>query len=161
MARYKIIDRSPRFLPVVLDAQLMSGSFEYALDYLIDHELDLSALDRRYRNDDTGSSRHETNTVEDNGLGVQRTQKLATEAARIHDFLAKHKERRSRKGAIRKSNTTDNDSAKMATSKGVIQGYTGVAAVDSRHQIIVAANALGSGSEQEILRGYPRFCVNG
>ena len=46
MARYKIIDRSPRFLPVVLAAQLMSGSFEYALDYLIDHELDLSALDR-------------------------------------------------------------------------------------------------------------------
>ena len=33
MARYKIIDRSPRFLPVVLDAQLMSGSFENALDF--------------------------------------------------------------------------------------------------------------------------------
>ena len=30
MARYKIVDRSPRFLPVVLEAQLMSGSFEYA-----------------------------------------------------------------------------------------------------------------------------------
>ena len=30
MARYKTVDRSPRFLPVVLDAQLMSGSFEYA-----------------------------------------------------------------------------------------------------------------------------------
>ena len=43
MARYKIVDRSPRFLPVVLDAQLMSGSFEYALDYLVDHHLDLSA----------------------------------------------------------------------------------------------------------------------
>ena len=27
MARYKIVDRSPRFLPVVLEAQLMSGSF--------------------------------------------------------------------------------------------------------------------------------------
>lgn len=26
MAHYKIIDRSPRFLPVVLDAQLMSGN---------------------------------------------------------------------------------------------------------------------------------------
>ena len=59
MPRYKIIDRSPRFLPVVLDAQLMSGSFEYALDYLIDHELDLSALDRRYRNDDTGSTAYD------------------------------------------------------------------------------------------------------
>ena len=275
MARYKIVDRSPRFLPVVLDAQLMSGSFEYALDYLIDQQLDLSTLDARYHNDATGStaydprvllkiillaysrgiissrsieracrenvlfmaisgdcapqfttlakfvrelrseiselftqvlltcdaqgligrqmfaidgvklpsnaakkrsgthaelarqaermeaavttiltahqSRDETNAVEDSGLDVQRTQKLATEAARIRAFLSKHKERRSCKGAIRKSNTTDNDSAKMATSKGVIQGYTGVAAVDAQHQIIVAAVALGSGSEQEIL----------
>ena len=48
MARYKVIDRSPRFLPVVLDAQLMPGSFEYALDYLVDNELDLSRLDERY-----------------------------------------------------------------------------------------------------------------
>lgn len=39
----------------------------------------------------------------------------------------------------------------MATSKGVIQGYTGVAAVDSQHQIIVDAQAHGTGSEQELL----------
>lgn len=43
---------------------------------------------------------------------------------------------------MRKSNRTDNESAKMATGKGVIQGYTGVAAVDSQHQSIVAAQAL-------------------
>jgi len=49
----RAINRSPRFLPVVLDAQLMSGSFEYALDYLIDHPLDLGTLDARYRNNDT------------------------------------------------------------------------------------------------------------
>ena len=42
MARYKIIDRSSRFLPVVLEAQLMSGSFEYALDYLIDQQQSMS-----------------------------------------------------------------------------------------------------------------------
>ncbi len=42
MARYKLVDRSPRFLPIVLDAQLMAGSCEYALDYLIDNEIDLS-----------------------------------------------------------------------------------------------------------------------
>ena len=276
MARYKIVDRSPRFLPVVLDAQLMSGSFEYALDYLIDHQLDLRNLDRRYRNDDTGStaydprvllkiillaysrgmissrsieracrenvlfmaisgdcapqfttlakfvrelrseitelftqvlmtcdaqgligrqmfaidgvklpsnaakkrsgthtelarqaermeasvtamlaahqSRDEANRAEDDEPdNTQRIDRLAHEAARTRNFLAIHKERRSRKGAIRKSNTTDNDSAKMATSKGVIQGYTGIAAVDARHQIIVAAHAHGSGSEQEAL----------
>ena len=39
----------------------------------------------------------------------------------------------------------------MATSKGVIQGYTGVVAVDSRHQIIVEAQAHGTGSEQDLL----------
>jgi hypothetical protein len=39
----------------------------------------------------------------------------------------------------------------MATGKGVIQGYTGAAAVDAQHQIIVEAQAHGTGSEQEIL----------
>ena len=41
---------------------------------------------------------------------------------------------------MRQSNRTDADSAKLATGKGVIQGYTGVAAVDSQHQIIVGAD---------------------
>ena len=53
MARYKVVDRSPRLLPIVLDAQLMAGSFEYALDYLIDHEIDLSGIAKRYVNDET------------------------------------------------------------------------------------------------------------
>jgi hypothetical protein len=55
------------------------------------------------------------------------------------------------KGAVRKSNRTDNESAKMATAKGVIQGYTGVATVDQAHQIIVDAQAHGTGAEQELL----------
>ncbi|MEO6015871.1 MAG: transposase [Polaromonas sp.] len=46
---------------------------------------------------------------------------------------------------------TDPDSAKMATSKGVIQGYAAQAAVDSAHQIIIAADVIGSGSEQAML----------
>ena len=55
------------------------------------------------------------------------------------------------KGQELKSNLTDPDSAKMATSKGVIQGYAAQAAVDSAHQIIVAADVIGSGSEQAML----------
>ena len=54
-------------------------------------------------------------------------------------------DRRGAKGSIRKSNRTDNESAKMATGKGVIQGYTGVAAVDGKHQVIVEAQAHGTG----------------
>jgi len=39
----------------VLDAQLVAGSFEYALDYLIDNEIDLSGVAKRYANDETGA----------------------------------------------------------------------------------------------------------
>ena len=55
MARYKVIDTSPRFIAVDLQRQLVPGTFEHALNYLIDHEIDLSGFDGRYRNDTTGS----------------------------------------------------------------------------------------------------------
>lgn len=277
MARYKHIDTSPRFLAVDLQRQLLPGTIEYALNHLLDHEIDLSDFDVRFSNDETGaaayppamllkvvlfaysqgivSSRaieracrehitfialsgdtcpHFTtianfiSTLEDDvahvfsqvlficdrqGLigremfaidGVklpgnaskvksgtradfehqaakleaaartmlarhreqderavepdlqtkelQRIERLQADAAQLRDWLTTHPEdRKGSKGAVRKSNRTDNDSAKMATSKGVIQGYTGVAAVDAKHQIIVEAQAHGTGSEQELL----------
>ena len=81
----------------------------------------------------------------------EQLQALKREAQSIRAFLQSNPQRRSGKGPERKSNLTDNDSAKMATGKGVIQGYTGAATVDARHQIIVAAQAHGSGSEQSLL----------
>lgn len=33
----------------------MPGSFEHALDHLIDTEVDLSGIAKRYRNDETGA----------------------------------------------------------------------------------------------------------
>jgi len=277
MARYKHIDTSPRFLAVDLQQQLLPGTFEHALSYLIDKELDLSRFDARFKNDATGaaayppamllkvvlfaysmgivSSRniesacrnHVTfialsgdsqphfttiagfvSTLGDDIANVfsqilficdkqgligremfaidgvklpsnaskaksgtradferqavklekaaktmlerhrqedqrasepdlpakeaQRISRLQSEAAQIRSWLASNpKDRKGSKGATRKSNRTDNESAKMATSKGVIQGYTGVAAADAKHQIIVEAQAHGTGSEQELL----------
>jgi len=277
MARYKPIDTSPRFIAVDLERQLLPGTFEHALNHLIDHELDLSGFDTRYKNDLTGaaayppamllkivlfaysqgivssrgieracreqvtfialsgdSAPHYTTIAafvsglgddiaklfgqvlylcdcqgligremfaidgvklpsnaskarsgsradferqadkletaaqamlarhrENDALPVessldakahQRIERLQKAAAQLRDWLAANPaERKGSKGSIRKSNRTDNESAKMATSKGVIQGYTGVAAVDSRHQIIVVAQAHGTGSEQELL----------
>jgi hypothetical protein len=40
----------------------------------------------------------------------------------------------------------------MKTSKGTIQGYNGVAAVDKKHQIIVDAQAFGEGQEHHTLK---------
>jgi hypothetical protein len=56
MARYKHIDTSPRFIAVDLERQLLPGAFEHALDYLIDHEIDLPGFDARYQNDATGAA---------------------------------------------------------------------------------------------------------
>lgn len=277
MARYKTIDISPRFIAVDLERQLLPGTFEHALNHLIDHELDLSGFDIHYRNDLTGaaayppamllkvvlfaysqgivSSRGIARACREHitfialsgdsaphfttlaafvsGLGddiaklfaqvlylcdrqgligremfaidgvklpsnaskarsgtradferqarkleaaahtmltrhrendalpvepdlvqktVRRIERLQGDARQLRDWLAANPEdRKGSRGSIRKSNRTDNDSAKMATSKGVIQGYTGVAAVDDRHQIIVEAQAHGTGSEQELL----------
>lgn len=81
-----------------------------------------------------------------------RIARLEQDAAKLRTWLAAHPDdRRGPKGTVRKSNRTDNDSAKMATGSGVIQGYTGVAAVDAGYQIIVDAQAHGTGSEHEVL----------
>jgi len=55
MARFKVVDMSPRFLAVVLEQQLVPGTFEYALHALIDSEFDLSALSAKFKNDATGA----------------------------------------------------------------------------------------------------------
>jgi len=52
----------------------------------------------------------------------------------------------------RKSNVTDNESAKMPTSHGVVQGYTGVASVDDKSQVVVHAEAFGESQEHELLK---------
>ncbi|KAB7619449.1 IS1182 family transposase [Alkalilimnicola sp. S0819] len=277
MPRFKPIHKGLKMLPVDLDQQISPGTFEHALCYLVDHELDLSAFEARYRNDACGASAfapavllkivllaysrglrssrrieaacresvlfmavsgdaqpHFTTiaafisemgdlaaklfaqvlTICDRqGLigremfaidGVKlpanaskaksgtradferqarkmeaaakamldghrqadaapadrseaerearALSRLQREAAQLRAWLVDNPEdRKGARGGIRKSNRTDNDSAKMATSKGVIQGYTGVATVDERAQIIVDAQAHGTGSEQELL----------
>ena len=277
MAHYKHIDTNPRFIAVDLQRQLLPGTFEHAMNHLLDHELDLSGFDARFCNDLTGaaayppamllkvilfaysqsivSSRHieracrehvtfialsgdtqphfttiagfvsslgddiariftqilyicdrqgligremfaidgvklpsnaskaksgtradferqagkletaarvmlerhreeDQKTVEPDlrTKEIQRITRLQTDATQLRQWLVQHPEdRKGSKGSIRKSNRTDNESAKMATSKGVLQGYTGVAVVDAKHQIIVEAQAHGTGSEQELL----------
>jgi len=277
MARYKRIDTSPRFLAVDLERQLLPGTFEHALNYLIDHEIDLKGFDARYCNDLTGAAAYSpamllkvvlfaysrgmvssraieracrehvtfialsgdsaphfttlaafVSTLSDEiaplfgevlllcdrqGLigremfaidgvklpsnaskaksgtraefreratkleaaaqamlarhrendalpiepdladkAARHIKRLTTDAAQMRQWLSANPEdRKGAKGKIVKSNRSDNESAKMATSKGVIQGYVGVAAVDAQHQIIVEAQAHGTGSEQALL----------
>ena len=56
MARYKDAHYDQdKFIPVSFQKQIIPGTFEYTLSYLIDHELDLSVFDSLYQNDETGA----------------------------------------------------------------------------------------------------------
>jgi hypothetical protein len=55
MAKYKHIDTQPRLIAVDLCRPLLPGTFEYAVNHLLDHEIDLSHFDARFRNDATGA----------------------------------------------------------------------------------------------------------
>jgi transposase len=276
MPRYKPVELNPRFIPVVLEEQILPGTFEFALNHLVDNELDLTRLDAKFKNDITGASAYDPRVmlkiillaysrgilssreiadackknvlfmaisgdsepcfahiakfVRELNVDIQplfkqllmicdrmgligkelfaidgvklpsnaskersgthaellhragRLEKAANRILELHqqqdkmqqqptlsdkrqaqvealrkqaqltrEFVAKTKPKLNAHGKELKSNITDNDSAKMATSKGVIQGYAGQAVVDNKHQIIVAAEVLGSGSEQAAL----------
>ena len=56
MARYKEYDYSQsKLIPISFDKQILPETFEHTLNYLIDTDLDLSAFDLCYKNDDTGA----------------------------------------------------------------------------------------------------------
>ncbi len=278
MPRYKDYDyRQSKILPVSFDRQILPGTFEDSLTYLIEHELDLSVFDGRYTNDEGGrpaydpaillkivflaysrgitSSRKIAALCEENVLfmaisadtqphfttisdfvsscpeeigsifqqvvlicdelgligremfvidgckmpsnaskewsgtradlkkkqkkingairrilkkhresdekeldeGIRKREKrqlktLRKASRKIREFLAESEEKVGASGKPIQSNVTDNESAKMKTGHGVIQGYIGVAAVDSEHQVVVHAEAHGQPQEHELLK---------
>lgn len=87
---------------------------------------------------------------------VQREQKkletLRQRYKKITEWDDDNEDRRGPTGNVIQSNITDNESAKMMTSHGVVQGYNGVAVADSKHQVVVHAEAFGSGQETHILK---------
>lgn len=88
----------------------------------------------------------------------QRHEKAMATLNKAHDkidhFLKNNEPRmgQGKRSKEVKSNITDNDSAKMTTSKGTIQGYNGVASVDAYCQVIIDGQAFGEGQEHHVLQ---------
>ena len=56
MAKYKPYSYAQgQLIPVMFSKQIQPGTFEFTLNHLIDHELDLSYFDSRFINDETGA----------------------------------------------------------------------------------------------------------
>lgn len=277
MARYKPYSYAQgKFIPVCFEKQILPGTFEYSLNYIIDNELDLAIFDERYKNEETGASAYDPRillkivlfaysrgivhsrriaqaceenvifmalscdtkphftTIADfvstmhkeitrlfrevllvcddmgligkemfaidgcklpsnaskewSGTKADFEKKAAKMEKAIENILRKHREedqhqteskvreseekfveainkrvskirewmnenddKPGKTGKPRKSNITDNESAKMKTHRGVIQGYDGVAATDGKHQVIVQAQAFGDAQEHDLL----------
>jgi len=277
MARYKDYSyEQTKLIPIAFSQQILPGTFEYTLNYLIDNEFDLTVFEQRYHNDETGAPAYDPaillkivlygysrgmmssrqierccrdniifmalladshphfTTIADfisssseqiielfrdvllicNEMGLIGREMFAVDGCKLPSnaskewsgtkeelknkqqkmeravryLVEKHKEMDSntdpdpvvereqsqietlrarvkklkgwlkqnedkvgKSGKPRKSNLTDNESAKMKSSHGVIQGYDGVAAVDRKYQVVVHAEVFGDPQEHELL----------
>ena len=77
----------------------------------------------------------------------KRIKRLKQKADRIEQFLSENEPKIGSRGKEIQSNVTDNESCKMATSHGVVQGYNANALVDEEHQVVVHAEVFGKGED--------------
>ena len=87
MARFKPIHKGLKLLPVDFDRQVQPGSFEFALCYLVDHELDLTDCRNRYKNDTEGASAFDPEAVTRRLLGEGATKRDVMIPVRWPSFI--------------------------------------------------------------------------
>jgi transposase len=80
----------------------------------------------------------------------KRERRFQLQVERLNQFLEEQKPKYGSEGKEIQSNVIDNESVKMPTSHGVIQGYNAQALVDSKHQVILAAEAFASQDHENI-----------
>lgn len=80
--------------------------------------------------------------------------KITAKADKVKDYLKSNEPKIGSRGKEIQSNITDNQSAKMKTSKGVIQGYNAMAMVDGKNQIIIHAEAHGGIAESQFTQEF-------
>jgi transposase len=106
-----------------------------------------SLLEAHARADQEGATASVAESRDEPDKMQEQIERIEKQAARIANFLAQSEPRRGKRGKELQSNVTDKDSAKMQTAHGVIQGYNAQALVDSKHQVIVHAEAFGNGQD--------------
>jgi len=77
----------------------------------------------------------------------QLVEQLQKKTDLIEQWLAENQPKVGAAGREKQSNITDNDSATMMTSHGVIQGYNSQALIDGKHQVIIHGEASGDGQD--------------
>jgi transposase len=82
----------------------------------------------------------------------QRLKRAREKVEKLDRWLSEHEEKVNKRGRERQSNVTDNESAKMLTSHGIVQGYNAISVVDSKRQVVVHAEAFGEPQDAGLLK---------
>jgi len=90
---------------------------------------------------------------EDKERHERHVKRIKAKLQKINQFLSTSEPKVGPSGQEVQSNITDNESARIKGPHGYIQGYNGIAIADSGNQVIVAAEAIGSGAESGCLPG--------
>jgi transposase len=80
----------------------------------------------------------------------KRERRFQLQVERLNQFLEDQEPKFGSEGKEIQSNVIDNESVKMPTSHGVVQGYNAQALVDSKHQVILAAEAFASQDHENL-----------
>jgi len=80
----------------------------------------------------------------------KRERRFQLQVQRLNEFLKDREPKRGSNGKEIQSNAVDNESVKMPSSHGVVQGYNAQALVDSKHQVILAAEAFASQDHENL-----------
>ena len=112
--------------------------FEEALSYMIEQHCK--------RDDD------DSDTTADNDRFQTRLERARKKIEKLDHWLENNDDKVSSRRRVKQSNVTDNESGKMKSSHGVIQGYNAIAVVDSKHQVVVNAEAFGESHDTGLLQ---------
>jgi len=82
---------------------------------------------------------------------IERQKDINNQISGLTSFLKEMKPKIGKSGQENQSNVTDNESAMIHSSKGIIQGYIGIAVSDEKNQIITCAQVVGTANEGEHL----------
>ena len=123
----------------------MSGTFEELTHKKKKLEEKVKKLIKKHQKKDKNDDDDDRNIMNQE----KQIKRLKRRSEKIGKFLEENEPKVNYRKKEIKSNITDNDSEKMVTSHGTIQGYNGQALVDDQHQIIVHAEAMGKGQDRE------------
>ncbi len=82
----------------------------------------------------------------------KKIQTMLKKIDKIETWLNGNDDKKGTRNNPIQSNITDNDSAKLKTSGGTIQGYSAISISDDKQQVITAAGAIGQGDERPMVK---------